>query len=64
MTLIIYGSKEKLSAYHQAISLPNGRNYFVRIDESPLDLLDALEVADRRKMEGETVLNTVEISNL
>jgi hypothetical protein len=58
ITLTIYGSEKRLTAQHQRVH----PNYFVRIKRSNEGPDFAL--AEARPMEGETVLNSVEIEDV
>lgn len=57
-TLILYGSSRRWTAAHKRVSYPSQPDYFVRVETSPFNLLEALDKAKPRP--GEVVLNTVD----
>ncbi len=60
-TLTFYGAESKLSQDHQEVQIPGGESFFLRITESSEGAFHALD--NTKPMEGETVLNTLEIGS-
>jgi len=59
VTLILYGSPKQYSAGHRPVTWAQRPKYYVRVERSPFGLDEAL--ARAKPIEGETVLNTVEV---
>ena len=56
-SLIIYGSKVRLSNAHKLVTVWKQPPYYVRVDSSPLSFGEALNKC--KPQAGEVVLNTI-----
>lgn len=60
-SLILYSALIKLSTDHHPLETPHGKPIYIRMEEVPMGIAEALDTA--RPLEGETVLNTIPSPN-